>query len=261
MGLAKIIKETRKGIAALPESKKKKAKDLGFDTETVLYHGSMQDVDAFEPGYEDGLIFLTPSPEFASDWAGKGRFQQRKGELDYYDRAKPQTEKLYEDMGSPEFGTPEFEAFDELRNKINQQERNAFKTVYPVVTRVQKTFVPEMHYGMLEELFGSKRFNAPLGSDFPRFSDALRAGAYIFYENPEVINFLKSKGFDSIALREDTYSKKAREAPYSTIGVFEPEKIRSINAEFDPKEKNSPQILKASGGAVGYDEIDIFGGA
>ena len=76
-----------------------------------------------------------------------------------------------------------------------------------------------------------------------------------------MINFLKSKGFDSIALREDTYSKEAREAPYSTIAVFEPEKIRSINAEFDPKERNSPQILKASGGAVDYDAIDIFGGA
>ena len=260
MGLAKIIKEARKGIAALPESKKEKAKDLGFDTETVLYHGSMQDVDAFEPGYDDGLIFLTPDPQFAVNWAGKGKLQQRKGELDAYDRYKPQTEKLYEDMGSPEFGTPEYDAFDELRRNITQQERNAFKTVYPVVTRVEKTFVPEMHYGMLEELFGSERFNAPFSSDFPRYSDALKAGAYLLYETPEVINFLKSKGFDSIALREDTFSKEAREAPYSTIAVFEPEKIRSINAEFDPKEKNSPQILKASGGAVGYDAIDIFGG-
>ena len=86
-------------------------------------------------------------------------------------------------MGSPEFDTPEYDVFNELRQKITQQERNAFKTVYPVVTRVEKTFVPEMHYGMLEELFGSKRFNAPLSSDFPRYSDALKAGAYIFYEN------------------------------------------------------------------------------
>lgn len=259
MGLAKIIKETRKGIAALPESKKEKAKALGFDTETVLYHGSMQDVDAFEPGYDDGLIFLTPDPQFAVDWAGKGKLQQRKGELDYYDRAKPQKQKLFQQMGSPEFGTPEAEKFYELSNQITQQERNAFKTVYPVVTRVEKTFVPEMHYGMLEELFGSERFNAPFSSDFPRYADALKAGAYLLYENPEVVNFLKSKGFDSMALRENTFSKEAREAPYSTIAVFEPEKIRSINAEFDPKEKNSPQILKASGGAVGYDAIDIFG--
>lgn len=261
MGLAKIIKETRKGIAALPESKKKKAKDLGFDTETVLYHGTMQDVDAFEPGYEDGLIFLTPDPGFASYWAGKGKLQDRKGEISAYDRYKTQKEKLFEDMGRPEFGTPEY---DELVNRITEiyrQENNAFKTVYPVVTRVQKTFVPEMHYGMLEELFGSERFNAPFSSDFPRYSDALKSGAYLLYETPEVINFLKSKGFDSVALREDTYSKKGREGPYSTIAVFEPEKIRSINAEFDPKEKNSPQILKAGGGAVGYDEIDIFGGA
>jgi len=212
------------------------------------YHGSMQDFDSIVPGYNDGLFFTTPNPEFASQWAGKGKLQSRSGELDAYDRYKPQKEELYESMGSPEYGTPEYDEFSRLSGIIYQQEQNAFKTVYPLLARTEKTFDPAKDFDDLADLFTEDRLKAPVSTEFPTFADALKSGNYIFYENPEVVQHLKNKGYDSMLLRESTSSKEAREAPYTTVAHFYPERnIRSQFAEF-AEGYAGPNIL---GGATG----------
>jgi hypothetical protein len=206
----------------------------------------MQDFDSIVPGYNDGLFFTTPNPEFASQWAGKGKLQSRLGELDAYDRYRPQKQELYESMGSPEYGTPEYDEFARLSGIIYQQEQNAFKTVYPLLARTEKTFDPEKDFDDLADLFTEDRLKAPVSVELPTFADALKSGNYIFYENPEVVQHLKNKGYDSMLLRESTSSKKDREAPYTTVAHFYPERnIRSQFAEF----------------AEGYAGPNIMGGA
>jgi hypothetical protein len=74
------------GLGSLPAATKKaraesvkQAKEQGYDLKNVMYHASKQDIKEFVPGYSDGLVFLTPNKEFANDWLGKGKFQERQG--------------------------------------------------------------------------------------------------------------------------------------------------------------------------------------
>ena len=233
-----------------PLSAAARAAQQGFTNKQ--YHASMQDFDRIVPGYEDGLFFTSPNPEFASNWAGKGKLQNREGELDSYDRYRPQKEKLYKEMGSPEFGTPEYDEFVKRSSEIYLQEQNAFKTVYPLLARTEKTFDPEKNFDDIADLFDEGRLNAPFSSEYPTYADALKGGSYILYENPEVVRHLKSKGYDSMFLRESTGSKEAREAPYTTVAHFYPDRnIRSQFAEF-AEGYTGPNILGGTAaGALG----------
>lgn len=215
------------------------------------YHGSMQDFESIVPGYSDGLFFTTPNPDFASEWAGKGKMQSRSGELEAYDRYKPQQEKLYEFMGSPKYGTSEYDEFARLSGIIYQQEKNAFKTVYPLLARTENTFDPEKNFDDIADLFDKERLNAPFSVEYPTYADALKGGNYSLYENPEVVRHLKAKGYDSMFLRESTGSKEAREAPYTTVAHFYPERnIRSRFADF-AEGYTGPNILGSAAGTAG----------
>ena len=54
----------------------------------------------------------------------------------------------------------------------------------------------------------------------------------MMYETKDVVNYLKSKGFDPMRLRESTGDN------YPTIAVFDPETVRSKFAAFDPFRKD-----------------------
>jgi hypothetical protein len=74
-------------------------------------------------------------------------------------------------------------------------------------------------------------------------------GNYLLYENPEMVQFLKNKGFDSMRLAESTYDRSV--APvFDTLAVFNPSNIRSVNAAFDPAKRDSANITFAKGGEV-----------
>ena len=61
-----------------------------------------------------------------------------------------------------------------------------------------------------------------------------------------MIDFLKSKGFDSMWLRE----KITADAPYSTLAVFDPANIRSKYAEFDKGQRLSRNISAGVAGTA-----------
>jgi hypothetical protein len=224
----------------------KQAKEQGYDLDNVMYHASKQDIDEFTPGYDDGLIFLTPSAEFANNWLGKGKFQERQGgtgaiegvrkEIKQFNReADEMLKSLPEDQRSQYYR----EVLNPKRQELLQKEREADSAIYPVVTKAKKPFVPRKDFAVLEELFGEKRFNAPFSSEFPTYKDALKDGNYLLYENKEVVDFLKSKGYDSMFLKETS----GADEPFTTFAVFEPSDIRSVNAKFDPSKVGSPKIL------------------
>ena len=62
---------------------------------------------------------------------------------------------------------------------------------------------------------------------------------------PGFIDFLKERGFDSMRLSE------GMDQPMTTVAVFDPAKIRSINAEFNPDRMGSANILYSGGGNTG----------
>lgn len=198
----------------------------------IVYHGSMQDiVGEYIPRYADNLMFTTPSPQFASEWAGKGAMQKRAGELDAFDRYRPQKEKIYQELGSPQFGTPEYDEFTKRTTDIFRQEQNAFKTTYPLAVRAQNPFDPTaegMYEKVTEPLFKKQFGVEKLDPETERY---LRKGAYLYFEDPDVIKELDSLGYDSVRLRENT------DGPLDTLAMFDGSRnVRSLlSAAFDPE--------------------------
>jgi hypothetical protein len=249
------------GLGSLPAATKKamaesvkQAKEQGYDLDNVMYHASKQDIEEFVPGYSDGLVFLTPNKEFANDWLGKGKFQERQGGTGSIEGVRAEKKRFTEEQNEIMKSMPEDQRqqyFEEVvwpqRSRMVTEEREADSAIYPVVTRTKKPFVPSKDVDVLEELYGKEYLDAPFGSGFPTYKDALKDGNYLLYENKEVVDFLKSKGYDSMFLKESSGADK----PFTTLAVFEPNNIRSVNAEFDPKKKDSPQILASNPFATG----------
>lgn len=240
----------RKGIS---EQRLERAKKLGFDADNVMYHASKQDIYEFVPGYPDGLVFLTPNKEFANNWLGKGKFQERQGGTGAIEGVKAERERFREEANKileflPKDQRQQYyeEVLFPQDQQLSRDIQESDRVIYPVVTKAKKPFVPHKDYEVLEELIGKERMDSPLSADFPQLRDGYKSGNYLLYENSEVVEFLRSKGFDSMFLQESP-SKTDTESPeYSTFAVFDPTDIRSVNAEFDPKKLSSPNIL-ASG--------------
>jgi hypothetical protein len=249
------------GLGSLPAATKKaraesvkQAKEQGYDLKNVMYHASKQDIKEFVPGYSDGLVFLTPSKEFANNWLGKGKFQERQDGTGAVEGVRAEKKRWREEADKILKSLPEDQRqqyYEEILNPQQQQllkdERLADSAIYPVVTRTKKPFVPSKNVDVLEELYGKEYLDAPFGSGFPTYRDALKDGNYLLYEKKEVVDFLKSKGYDSMFLKESSGADK----PFTTLAVFEPNNIRSVNAKFDPEKKDSPQILASAPFAAG----------
>jgi hypothetical protein len=236
------------------EQSVKQAKEQGYDLDNVMYHASKQDIEEFVPGYSDGLVFLTPNKEFANDWLGKGKFQERQGGTGAIEGVRAEKKRFMEEANNVLKSLPKDQRqqyFEEILNPQQQQlikdERLADSAIYPVVTRTKKPFVPSKDVDVLEELYGKEYLDAPFGSGFPTYRDALKDGNYLLYEKKEVVDFLKSKGYDSMFLKESSGADK----PFTTLAVFDPNNIRSVNAKFDPEKKDSPQILASAPFATG----------
>jgi hypothetical protein len=227
----------------------KQAKEQGYDLDNVMYHASKQDIKEFVPGYSDGLVFLTPDKDFANNWLGKGKFQERQGGTGSIEGVRAEKQRFMEEQNKIMESMPEDQRqqyFEEVvwpqRSRMVTEEREADAAIYPVVTKTKKPFVPSKNVDVLEELYGKEYLDAPFGSGFPTYRDALKDGNYLLYENKQVVDFLKSKGYDSMFLKESSGADK----PFTTLAVFDPTDIRSVNAKFDPKKKGSPQILASA---------------
>jgi hypothetical protein len=250
-----------------------RAKAMGISTDA--YHGTKQDITgAFKPGYDDNLAFVTKSPEFASKWIGKGKLQQRSGEQaqqevksaeDAYREIKLRNMKYDDalnDLKGEEFNT-EYDRRSALARAEAEAEFGSrgspdaiHSTVYPLKVEANRTFNPETDMDVMAEFFEKNEIP-------PKVQDLYASGNYMMYETKPVVAYLKSKGYDSMRLRESTGDD------YPTIAVFNPETTRSRFAAFDPFRKDvataaamgvaAPNLLaeenKASGGSVNLDAM------
>ena len=263
-----------KGGLGLPakNTPQQRAKAMGINTDA--YHGTKQDITgAFRPGYDDNLAFVTKSPDFANKWIGKGKLQQRSGEK--AQQEVKSAEDAYREMKSRNMNYDnalndlkgeEFDAEYDRRSALARMEAEAefgspgypdkiHSTVYPLRVEANRTFNPETDMDVMAEFF--KKNEIP-----PKLQDLYASGNYMMYETKPVVEFLKSKGYDSMRLRESTGDD------YPTIAVFNPETTRSRFAAFDPFRRDAataaamgvlaPDLLaeeapdqdKAEGGAV-----------
>jgi hypothetical protein len=210
------------------------------------YHGSKQDITGlFRAGYDDNLAFATKDPEFASKWIGKGKLNQRigaeeeiKAAEDLYRQIKYRNtdQDLLSRLEGEEFNT----AYDKMSAAARAEQEKEFglrgnatglfDVVYPLKIQANKTFNPETDMDVMKEFF--------VANDIPsKLQDLYAGGNYMMYETKPVVNYLKSKGYDSMRLRESTGDN------YPTIAVFNPETVRSRNAAFDPFRRDTETAL------------------
>lgn len=215
-----------------------RARALGVNTDS--FHGSKQDITGtFAPGYDDKLAFVTKSPEFASNWIGKGKFNARKGaaaeqELknaeDVYraNRQKYFDQDLLQNLPVGDKFNAAYDKMNELAKIANKKEfgerglpMGIHDTVYPLKVQANKTFNPKIDIKVMDDYF--KKNNVS-----PSMIDIFKNGNYLAYESKDVVNYLKNKGYDSMMLRESSGDN------YPTLAIFNPERVRSKFAAFDP---------------------------
>ena len=233
-------------------SRMQRLQEQGYDLNNPYFHASKQDIDEMKPGYDDGLVFVTPDSEFANHWLGKGKFQERQGGTGSIEQLKKQKtilraehdevmKSLSEADGQRYYDEVAWPQTRQLMTEINQ----ADSAIYPLLSKTKKPFRPDQDYEVLEELYGKEHLDSPFSSEFKTYRDAMKDGNYILYENKEVVNFLKSKGYDSMFLKESHGSGNK----FTTLAVFDSKDLRSTNAQFDPNKTDSRNIL-ASGAPV-----------
>lgn len=252
--LASGLGRSRSALDTSNAARLRRAEEQGFGD--VLYHAAApkQPIDEFKPKYSDNLTFLTTDKDFANNWLGKGGSRSDLYENDELLKIfRADRQKIF-DKYSSKYGDdtnnwPK-EALEEYRledGELVNIYRSTNQSIYPVRTNVQNTFDPSKDTDVLDALMRFKGVDPDsntLNSGMTN-RQAYQSGNYILYENPEVVDFLKERGFDSMRLAE-YYDK-----PMSTIAIFDPKNIRSVNAQFDPELRESANILYSGGGRTG----------
>jgi hypothetical protein len=237
----------------------KQAKDAGFDTDTVYYHGSDSDIEEFRmPSRDTGQtktvgtgVFMSSSPDVASSYAksidgaavypvyiNKKEFLKIRPELEGNSWASISTDGLVVEF--PDGSTkPATEVFD----------LDSASTDTDELSRLARS---QGHKGLIIEGIVDTGYGG--------------AGEYRY-----ATKYLQEKGYDvslPIGSTKEAYDKisavpsevmnaarlYAQEKllnPADVVVSFEPKNIRSINAEFDPEKKDSPQILASAPFAAG----------
>ena len=101
--------------------------------------------------------------------------------------------------------------------------------IYPVAVKANNQFDPESNPEIISE-FLTRRGQDPLGSTLERGKTDLEVyqeGNYLLFENKEMADFLKEKGYDSLWLREDT-TKTGLAKPFSTLAVLDETGVKPV---------------------------------
>ncbi len=196
-----------KEAAGLPmdqASRMARAKELGFDTDRILYHGTGRNFDAFDVGADkvtggglnDQGVFLTPDPKAASRYA--------------------------ETFGGD-----------------NPQ-------VIPTYTRAQKPLsMSPAEFERLQGIAGALRKGEPIDEVKGIFLEGTLNDLGIPWDatsNVHPIDAIKAAGFDAIEKRA------GRGGAEPEFMVFDPAKIRGVNAAFDPARAGENGLLLSDTG-------------
>ena len=230
MGVVPIIGDA--GVK-LSKGARSALRDQGF-TEG-FFHGTKQDIqDGFKAGYSDGMVFVSPDKEFASNWVGKGKYQDRIGEEDLFDMKQADKQAVWDNLTAQygDFDNWPEEIVDEYfakQSAIVRQYDASGGAIYPVAVKANNQFDPESNPEIISE-FLSRRGQDPLGSTIERGKTDLEVyqeGNYLLFENKEMADFLKEKGYDSLWLREDT-TKTGLAKPFSTLAVLDETGVKPV---------------------------------
>jgi hypothetical protein len=224
----------------------------------VVYHGTKRDFSEFKPKYDDNLSFFSTNPKFASKWAvGSGGLRENSPENQaHYEELRELEKQLGNEHGENiprDYEDPNWIVeYDKAREKVKadmlkkagfqsatEYENNAGNQVMPAHLSVKNPFHPPTHYKEIESVLNAM---PTMGGIVDR--GLHKQGNWVVYENPEVINYLKDKGYDAVWLAENT------DGPHETIAPFSSTQIKSATGNQGTFDPNEPDITKADGGAI-----------
>ena len=120
-------------------------------------------------------------------------------------------------------------------------------TVYPVSANLGKHFDPRLpeNYDVFHQYWKGNPESFPnyygSAASLPK---SFREAEWSVMEDPDFIQHLKSKGYNSMTMAENGQSN---------VGIFNPADIRGKFAKFNPEHAADPDFMKAAGGSVeGY---------
>jgi hypothetical protein len=130
-------------------------------------------------------------------------------------------------------------------------------TMYPVSVNLGKHFDPATPEGSevikqylankYQKENGTHGFDEVLNQKHEHYMDRLTdpVNNWKLLESPELMNHLQSTGHDTFSVTE---------GGVKNVGIFDPKNIRGKFAKYNPEDADSPDFMKAKGGAVeGYD--------
>jgi hypothetical protein len=190
--------------------------------------------EAFKRRFTTGFYHGSPSPNIKA-------FDPSKG-----DRSFP-TEGVTFVTRDPDFS----ESFLEMhKNKAGKWEYDKGSTIYPVNVNLGKHFVPGTPEGKeIINQYVSKlgpKTSTQLGPDEivltpQETAHRLTRGDWAVMENPDFLNHLRNTGHDTFHVME---------GGIPNVGIFDPKNIRGKFAKYNPEDADSPDFMKAEGGAV-----------
>lgn len=219
------VSAVEKGLDMSQEARLARAAEMGFDTETVVFHGTARSFGSFNPeapaqtksgseGSQGQAVFLTDSPRTADAYARRSGF--RHGDEPDGSRSEayektfaaeralfPWTKRKRQDAAD--------RAWSDL---MRERELDGGAQIVPVVARLENPMVV---------------------NDFETFS---------FERMSEILERAKAAGHDGVKI-ENFYDEWGDEAQNYTI-IFDPSNIRSVNAAFDPDHSDSANLLAQS---------------
>lgn len=223
----------RKRLPMDEASRMTRAKEMGFDTDVALYHGTEGDVAAFDKSkFGSGIggnsakegVWLSSSPQTANGYAEVAHYKPYSDKVDALIEASNAAERA--------------QKWDKASDLMRQAEALEAQHVDEVGGAVIPTYVR----GKLKTIDMDGEMYTSRGD----------------FSLTEQIEDAKNAGFDGIKFTN--FSDEAHFGKYNStdhVVVFDPKNIRSKFAKFDPADADSPVLSNGAPGTLS----GVFGGA
>jgi hypothetical protein len=192
-------------------------------------------VEEFKKKFTGGFLHASPSPSIK-------KFDPSKG-----DKAMP-TEGVTFVTRDPDFA----DSFLNMHRNGKPVSQGAWdydkgSTVYPLNVNLGKHFVPGSPEGKvaINEFIKTLPADPDAAISAAKRAELLQSGSWDVMEDPRFLDYLRGTGHDTFTVME---------GGVPNVGIFDPKNIRGKFAKFNPEDAESPDFMKAEGGAVeGYE--------
>jgi len=229
------------GLDMSQEARLQRARDMGFDTEQVWYHGTIEDFDAFGTGggsksaNPEGAYAFSMSPDIASSYTRPLGIPSREGQ-----RIDRELDKARFDFENKNQG----EILKNLRRLRKEESARVGKSpegenIIPVYLR----------YSNPLEIDAAGRMWTNVNDGVYRGSQAALEGADIAKDIPTLTSEAMNAGHDALIVRNVIDpGNNSSHIVSDTIIIFDPSNIRSVNAAFDPAHEGSSKLMYSFAG-------------